>query len=190
MSRVRRPLGGLATAGERLDHSGTTTPTNAARNPAVQSGLSRIRDYQFSVTQIRRGVIFLIAFTGLMGTACLSGIPSITCYALADAYTTTLGLLAALFLIAFITIIFLIDVERRVKDANIHTINTIGSRVSMVLAGLLSCVLVFAMIKTTTNTVDNIKTANAHCLEDTLQQKHNPNDKMPLLRGIFSGKAT
>jgi hypothetical protein len=190
MSRARRPLGRLATAGERQDRSGTTTPTNAARTTAAQPDLSRIRSYQFFVTQIRRGLIFLIAFTGLMGAACLSGIPSITCYALADAYTTTLGLLAALFLIAFIIIIFIVDVERRAKDANIHTINTILSRILMSLTGLFTVFLVVAMIRTTTNTVDNIEAANAHCLEDTLPQKHNPNDKIPLLRGIFSWKAT
>ena len=188
MSRARRPLSGLATAGERRDRSGTTTPTNATT--AVQPGLRRIRDYQFFVTQIRRGVIFLIAFTGLMGAACLSGIPSITCYALADAYTIALGQLGALFLTAFVTILFMIDVERRAKDANVHTINTIGSWIIGTLAGLLILFLVYTMIKTTMNTVDNLKKASSHCLQDTPTQKHDSNDRILLLRSLFTETAT
>jgi hypothetical protein len=84
----------------------------------------RLSDYQFFVTQIRRGVIFLIAFTGLMGAACVNGIPSINCSALADAYTLALGNLGALFLIEVCFIVIIVGVERKSENANIHTIST------------------------------------------------------------------
>jgi len=122
MSRVRRPLGELATAGERRDRSGTTTPTNAARTTAAQAGLRRITDAQFFVTQCKRAMILLIAFTGLIGAACVNGTPSITCYALADAYTISLANLGALFLIEFFVIVVIIGVEKQLKDANVYTI--------------------------------------------------------------------
>ena len=161
------------------------------RTTAAQPDLSRmIWDYQFTVTQIRRGVIFLIAFTGLMGAACFNGIPSITCYALADAYTISLGNLGALFLIEFIMISVIVDVERRAKDVNAQTIRSIGLRITMALVVLLSLFLIYTIIQTTIHGVKNTQVAISHCLKDTPQQKHNSYDRIPLLRNLFSGNPT
>ena len=52
---------------------------------------SRIR---YIVEQWNRVMLFALGVVGLISAACVSGLPSATCYALADAYTITLQRLA------------------------------------------------------------------------------------------------
>ena len=91
-----------------------SSPFMSRRTTAAQLDLTR--DYQFAVIQIKRALFFLIAFTGLIGAACVTGIPSITCYALADAYTIALRNLGALFFFEFLVICIVVFVERNSED--------------------------------------------------------------------------
>jgi predicted transporter len=164
------------------------------RVTAAQPDLSRIRNYQFTATLIKRALIFLIAFTGLIGAACVNGIPSITCYAMADAYTISLANLGSLFLIELLVIGIIVVVERNFKDVDINTINKRGFllelRVSLtvplIFFGFVFCIVML----TTIHGVKNIQVAIAHCLQDAPQKTHNSNDRIPLLRNLFSDEST
>jgi hypothetical protein len=164
------------------------------RVTAAQPDLSRIRNYQFTATQIKRAQIFLIAFTGLIGAACVNGIPSITCYALADAYTISLANLGGLFLIEFLVIGIIVIVERSSKNVDIHTINKRGLWLQLTVSltvSLIFFVFVFwAVMQTTIHGVKNIQVSIAHCLQDAPQKTHNSNDRIPLLRNLFSDQST
>jgi hypothetical protein len=135
-------------------------------------------------------MIFLAAFTGLIGAACVNGFPSITCYALADAYTIALANLGFIFVIALLTFVVIMAVEISYRNANIYTINTLGLRLGIagpLLLVFLSVAFSFYLImKTTIHGVKNIQIASPHCLEDTPQNKRNPYDRIPLLRSLFS----
>jgi hypothetical protein len=152
--------------------------------------LSLINEYQDTFAQAERAMLFLIVFTGLIAAACLSGLPSTTCYALADAYTIAIGFLGTLFLLAFIVSLAIVVLHWRCKSTNFSTIKTIWFRI-----GFSSVILLFAFyfastINLTVNGVHNIRLAIDHCLEDTPQQKHNPNDRIPLIRKPFTQTPT
>jgi len=91
-----------------------------------------------------------------MGAACVSGIPSINCFALADAYTLALGNLGALFLIELCVIVVMVGVESKSKEATIHTVRTWPYGFGLVTAFLLSAFLIFC------NHADNYARCDKH----------------------------
>ena len=93
-------------------------------------------------------------------------------------------------MIEFCIIVIIVSVERKFEDTNIQTIGDRRFRVGLTVVFALSAFLFYAIIQTTLRGVTNIQVASAHCLEDTPQQKHNSNDRIPLLRNLFSDKAT
>ena len=52
--------------------------------------------------QLRQVMAFVAAVTGVISAACLSGLPSTACYALADAYAVSLIKLALIFALSIV----------------------------------------------------------------------------------------
>src|SRR6516165_3712968 len=147
--------------------AGGATPTSSAGHPSAgantTSKLTFKSDHQSGagqvyVTQFKSAMIFLAAFTGLIGAACVNGFPSITCNALADAYTIALANLGAIFLIEFLTFVVIVAVEILFsRDADIHTISTLGPRLGIAGAFLLVVFSFYAIMQTTIHGVKNIQ---------------------------------
>jgi hypothetical protein len=79
-SRRWRREGRIAGAGERL----------VSIDDMPIKDVAAIGRFQTLVDLCNRFTLFVLAFVGLVSAACIAGLPSTTCYALADAYTIAL----------------------------------------------------------------------------------------------------
>jgi hypothetical protein len=145
------------------------------RSKPSPESLERIFHY------IHRGMIFLIGATGLIGVPFLSGLPSIRCTALADAYKITLVMLTLLFFFEVIGIliieIFSDWIKRHYSITKLSRIFVYG--VAVTFAFVSSSITTMYVLIDTTNM--NIHLALDHCLlEDTPRENHNLHDRIPL----------
>jgi hypothetical protein len=62
---------------------------------------------QYIGERLNRLMLLLTGATGLIGAAFLNGLPSITCYALAEAYKISIAILGVLFILELIGIVAL-----------------------------------------------------------------------------------
>jgi hypothetical protein len=51
---------------------------------------AKIERFQYLIDLLNRFLLFALAFIGLVSAGCIAGLPSTTCYTLADAYTIAL----------------------------------------------------------------------------------------------------
>jgi hypothetical protein len=56
----------------------------------------RESDFLFGLEVCKSGLLYVLAFFGIIAVGCLSGLPSATCFALDDAYTVALYLMGGL----------------------------------------------------------------------------------------------
>jgi hypothetical protein len=130
----------------------------------------------------KRGLLYVLAFFGIIAVGCLSGLPSATCFALEDAYTIALtfigGLTGGITIIAYLGIYAFEQAIKRGKISSKWDTFAFG-------CGLAGPILAFiiAIFLLTDRGVKNIGTAIEHCrLSEAARQ-----DKIPLYRSVVGG---
>ena len=139
--------------------------------------------FLFMLGVCKRGLLYVLAFFGIIALGCLSGLPSATCFALEDAYTIALTLIGTFTGVMTVSVYLMISMgEQAVKQG--HIISSKSSRFyfACTLAGILLLYLVVISFLTDRG-VKNIGTAIEHCRlvgSDAARQ-----DKIPLYRGVW-----
>jgi hypothetical protein len=132
---------------------------------------------QYCATQLNRLFLLLLVATGLIGAALLNGLPSITCYALADAYKIAIVILGMLFIFELVGVIAL-GINNGLGNYP-RTYKIAGGFVDVIIfICIFFCVaLIYLLVDLGSR---NIQLALDHCLlGDTPQKQH---DRIPLYR--------
>lgn len=131
-------------------------------------------------------MLFALAVIGLIGAACVSGLPSATCYALADAYVTILERLTSstiyIIIIGFGGIMVL---NMIIKGGETHELMK-RSTLTLAFMGFLLAIFLLPVIFLLSDGISNVRLAINHCLEGTAEDQHNLHDRIPLHRGRYS----
>ena len=167
-----------------------------------QSGAARVRDnvdeldlswrtkeresiFLFMLEFCKRGLLYVLAFFGIIAVGCLSGLPSATCFALEDAYTIALyfigGLTSVMVVAASLGIYTFELMIKRGKNIS-SKLDTFGFASGV---GLPLLAFIIAAIFLTDRGVQNVRTAIEHCRLVTSEAARQ--DKIPLYRSVFGG---
>jgi len=144
-----------------------------------QSGAARVRDnvdeldlswrtkeresiFLFMLEFCKRGLLYVLAFFGIIAVGCLSGLPSATCFALEDAYTIALyfigGLTSVMVVAASLGIYTFELMIKRGKNIS-SKLDTFGFASGV---GLPLLAFIIAAIFLTDRGVQNVRTAIEH----------------------------
>ena len=149
--------------------------------------LVRRADKQF-LGDIRQVMAFTVAVTGLISAACLSGLPSTACYALADAYAVSLFTLSLIFAlsVAIFYALTLINMFLRFTRSRTRLEELIfKTTFFLTILGTASCLII--LLEFAVRGAINIQAAINHCyLGDEKVQQSNLHARIPLYRNPFS----
>jgi hypothetical protein len=184
MGRQRqRPISGNALARAKQRAS---VPT-ASEGPSGKVETARLKHNARYIERFNRGMLFMAVATGLVAAACLTAIPSTTCFALADTYVTALEFLGFLFATEISLFVGITLLEEEALD----TRQTYTARSKFMFRSLyVVCVgggfFCLTMLTPVARTgVANIRLSIDHCYLANEQQEKNLHDKIPLLRDPF-----
>jgi hypothetical protein len=131
----------------------------------------------------KRGLLYVLAFFGIIALGCLSGLPSATCFALQDLYTIALTIIGIFPGVMTVSAYLVISMgEQAVKQGQIISSKSSRLYFACTLVGILFLYLVVISFLTDRG-VKNIGTAIEHCRlvgSDAARQ-----DKIPLYRGFW-----
>jgi hypothetical protein len=163
-------------AGERQVRIETTTATNSGSGPNRPNPRRHTE-------RINRVMLGVLVSTGLIGAACLNGLPSTTCYALADAYAIALHTTGFIFGLVFgvFFAIACLEEEPWISDQYKDTLRfkVVHEIVIFGVFGLGFICLSFITLTASTGAV-NIRLAIDHCYLSN--GKNVLHDKIPLFR--------
>jgi hypothetical protein len=137
--------------------------------------------FRYTVEQSNRAVLYLLAITGIISAACLSGLPSTSCYALADAYALILQFFGAFFILDVIFFYVLSMIQYKIGK-NSFSIREKISYIILSIIAIFICLL--PIVYAAENGASNIRLAIDNCLRDTTQQNHY--NRILLYRSLFS----
>ena len=145
------------------------------------------RSSHYIVEQSDRLLLFLFATTGVITVACVTGLPSATCYALADTYTIALLTLGVLFIVELLLGVFMAILKGitnvQSKSRTQPTSGEIG--VSVIVIVLLTISLWLSVVLANSG-YGNIRLAINYCFLEKSQTKDNLHDRIPLYRDPLS----
>jgi hypothetical protein len=132
----------------------------------------------------KRGLLFVLAFFGIIAVGCLSGLPSANCFALQDAYTIALTLIGGVIpLLTILAYLIIYTLEQGIKQGKFFT--SPKSSTFGFVCGFGVPILVFIAVISflSDRGVKNIGTAIDHCRlvgSDAARQ-----DKIHLYRSLW-----
>jgi uncharacterized membrane protein len=173
-SRWWRREGKTAGAGERLVSVDEVPIENKVK----------IEKFQYLIDLSNRFLLFVLAFFGLISAGCIAGLPSTTCYALADAYTidlVTIGSSITLVIMLYF-LIWSLDYMNRNRET---VMDNFGPKIAIFGSVLLIVIFIF-LILFLSQSGRNVRLAIDHCFGSTTQHEQNLLDKIPLYRNPFA----
>jgi hypothetical protein len=149
-------------------------------------GVAAIEKFQVLIDLYNRFTVFILSFIGLVAAGCIAGLPSTTCYALADAYTIALENIGQfiVFLIFLYYCVWILDYLNRNRwavKANWIPKVAIGT---VAFRGLIFSLL---MAFLSYNGARNVRLAIDSCYEYTTDHEPHLHDRIKLYRHIIGG---
>ena len=133
----------------------------------------------FAYKVCKRGLIYVLAFFGIIAVGCLSGLPSATCFALQDAYTIALkfigGLIGGSTILAYLFISAAEQAIRRGEISSKRSTFSFGCGLALFIF-----LYILAISFLTGRGVQNVGTAIEWC-----RSGEHLHDKADLYRGII-----
>jgi hypothetical protein len=151
------------------------------------------RVYIIVIDPCRRLMLYVLAIIGFISAGCIAGLPSTTCYALADAYTTTLQFISGFIMIPISLYILLVGIDFIIKKEKEKAYKLFYSKWTTVILLLMSCIFIFILMSPfyiSEKGIKNVRLAINHCFAYATEHEQNLHDKIPLYRKLFTNTPT